>query len=163
MHIVWSGHLREYKAIDLSPNTFEIAAYKSHNYFKFRDSTRFQGLREKSISRFGWENESREQMDAKRQEQKQLAMEARQRLPAPSTVASSAISKPIAIYEILNKIQHVINSESALPQFINFARAMEEMRQKWLATERKCAEYEKRYQDAIMEKKILQNQLTELK
>lgn len=96
-------------------------------------------------------------MDAKRQDQKQ---QQQQKLVS---AAPSALGKPIAIYEILNKIQHVINSESAIPQFIYFARKMETMREKWLLAEQRCSEYEKRLQDAHMEKKILQNQLNELK
>jgi hypothetical protein len=69
-------------------------------------------------------------------------------------------SKQLQIYEILNKIQNVINTESLLPQFIYFAKNMDEMRKKWLAAEVKCKELEKKL---VLEKSICERKINELK
>lgn len=69
-------------------------------------------------------------------------------------------TKQFQIYEILNKIQNVINTESLLPQFIYFARTMEEMRKKWLQTEIKCKELENKLN---LEKSMFQRKINELK
>ena len=79
----------------------------------------------------------------------------------PSTSLIS--QKPVMMFEILNKIQGVLNSESAVPQFIYFAKKMEEMRKKWLQSELRCKEYESRWHQANMERNTLYNQITELK
>ena len=90
-------------------------------------------------------------------------------------------SKQIQIYEILNKIQNVINTESLLPrnysslfvffwlkqpdfspflEFIYFAKNMEEIRKKWLQSELKCKDLENKFN---LEKSILQRKINELK
>jgi hypothetical protein len=92
-------------------------------------------------------------------------------------------SKQVQIYEILNKIQNVINTESLLPrklfkkifylpeysklkllvlilEFIYFARTMEEMRKKWLQSELKCKDLETKLS---MEKSMFQRKINELK
>ena len=79
----------------------------------------------------------------------------------PST--SLVSQKPVMMFEILNKIQGVLNSESAIPQFIYFAKKMEEMRKKWHQSELRCKEYESRWHQANMERNTLYNQITELK
>ncbi|CAF0703600.1 unnamed protein product [Brachionus calyciflorus] len=71
-----------------------------------------------------------------------------------------ASSKQIQIYELLIKIQNVINTESLLPQFIYFAKSMEEMRKKWLQAEYTIKELENKL---TMEKSIYQRKINELK
>jgi hypothetical protein len=68
--------------------------------------------------------------------------------------------KQFQIYELINKIQTVINTESLLPQFIYFAKNMEEMRKKWQYAESKCKELENKL---IIEKSIFQRKINELK
>ncbi|RMZ93406.1 Nck-associated 5, partial [Brachionus plicatilis] len=73
---------------------------------------------------------------------------------------AAASSKQIQIYELLIKIQNVLNTESLLPQFIYFAKSMEEMRKKWLQSEMQCKELESKLN---MEKSIYQRKINELK
>ena len=68
--------------------------------------------------------------------------------------------KQFQIYELINKIQNVINTESLLPQFIYFAKNMEEMRKKWQYAESKCKELENKL---VIEKSIFQRKINELK
>ena len=74
-----------------------------------------------------------------------------------------ATNKSIQVFEVLNKIQNVINSESLIPQFIYFAKSMDEMRKKWLQAELKCKELEKKLYQSNMEKTTFQRQIDELK
>ncbi|CAF0742186.1 unnamed protein product [Brachionus calyciflorus] len=71
-----------------------------------------------------------------------------------------ASCKQIQIYELINKIQNVLNTENLLPQFIYFAKNMDEMRKKWLETELKCKELESKLN---LEKSIYQRKINELK
>ncbi|RNA01072.1 rac GTPase-activating 1 [Brachionus plicatilis] len=71
-----------------------------------------------------------------------------------------ASSKQIQIYELINKIQNVLNTENLLPQFIYFAKNMDEMRKKWLDTELKCKDLESKLN---LEKSIYQRKINELK
>lgn len=71
-----------------------------------------------------------------------------------------ASCKQIQIYELINKIQNVLNTENLLPQFIYFAKNMDEMRKKWLESELKCKELESKLS---LEKSIYQRKINELK
>ena len=104
-------------------------------------------------------------------------------------VACIAGKQVINIYEILQKIQHIINNEPSeslakseanfffflvlkhrsnvlnvwsifVKEFLYFARNMEEMRKKWLESEARCKDMEIRFGT---EKSMLQRKIQELK
>ena len=93
-----------------------------------------------------------------------------------------ATCKQIQIFELINKIQNVLNTENLLPrkfsilifikkplhlthilvllEFIYFAKNMDEMRKKWLETELRCKDLESKLNT---EKSIYQRKINELK
>jgi len=69
---------------------------------------------------------------------------------------------PLALptYELLMRVQNTLDTQSLLPQFIYFAKSVEEMRKKWNESEARCRDLEDKL---ALEKSIYNRKMRELK
>lgn len=75
------------------------------------------------------------------------------------STSKTTTSLALQTYELLLKVQNVLNTDNLVPQFLYFARSVEEMRKKWQQAEERCKELENKM---TLEKSNYQRKIKEL-